>query len=124
MNRHLADVVAYLIEENRVLIRDRDCLFTVEFKGALETAGVRTVLTPALAPNCNAYAERFVLSIKSECLGRMIFFGDNSLRRAYHEFVEHDHHERAHQGLATSVSCAGRPWGPAKWSARSALAGS
>jgi len=57
------------------------------------------VLTPKLAPNCNAYAERFVLSIKSECLRRMIFFGEGSLRRAIADFVAHHHQERAHQGL-------------------------
>jgi putative transposase len=57
------------------------------------------VLTPKRAPNCNAYAERFVLSIKSECLRRMVFFGETSLRRAIVEFVEHYHAERAHQGI-------------------------
>ncbi len=47
----------------------------------------------------NAYAERFVLSIKSECLRRMVFFGEASLRRAIAEYVEHYHGERAHQGI-------------------------
>lgn len=65
----------------------------------LETAGVRDVLTPVRAPNCNAYAERFVLSSKSACLGKVVFFGDNSLRRACDELVEYDHHQRAHKGL-------------------------
>jgi putative transposase len=99
MARNLTDCVDGFLAGHRVLIRDRDCLFTAKFTKTLETAGVRNVLTPVRAPNCNAYAERFVLSIKSECLGKMIFFGDNSLRRACHEFVEHYHHERAHQGL-------------------------
>jgi transposase InsO family protein len=57
------------------------------------------VLTPKQAPNCNAYAERFVLSIKSECLRRMLFFGDGSLRRAISEYVAHYHEKRAHQGI-------------------------
>ena len=57
------------------------------------------VLTPKRAPNCNAYAERFVLTIKSECLRRMIFFGEASLRRAIAEYTEHYHAERAHQGI-------------------------
>ena len=51
------------------------------------------------APNCNAYAERFVLTIKSECLAKLILFGETSLRRACDEFVEHYHAERPHQGL-------------------------
>ncbi len=56
-------------------------------------------LTPKQAPNCNAYAERFVLSIKSECLRRMIFFGERRFRAAVSSYVAHYHTERAHQGL-------------------------
>src|SRR2546427_3388642 len=51
------------------------------------------------SPNLNAYAERFVRSIKDECLNRMIFIGQASLRRAVAEYVEHYHAERNHQGL-------------------------
>ena len=57
------------------------------------------VLTPKQAPNCNAYAERFVLSIKTECLRRMIFFSESSLRRAIAEYTQHYHAERGHQGI-------------------------
>ena len=60
---------------------------------------MNVILSPFQAPNCNAFAERFVLSIKSECLNRMIFFGEGSLRRACSSFLEHYHSERAHQGL-------------------------
>ena len=63
---------------------------------------VEVVMTPKRAPNCNAYAERFVLSIKSECLRRMIFFGEVSLRRAVSEYVAHYHEERAHQGIGNA----------------------
>ena len=66
----------------------------------MEDAGITPIQTPFQAPNANAFAERFVLSIKSECLRRMIFFGEASLRRAVSEFVAHYHVERAHQGLA------------------------
>ena len=90
------------LKGHRVLIRDRDCLFTARFTDVLEGSGVRSVLTPVRAPNCNAYAERFVLTIKSECLGKMILFGETSLRRACSEFVEHYHTERAHQGLGNA----------------------
>ena len=72
---------------------------------------MRSVLTPVRAPNCNAYAERFVLTIKSECLGKMIFFGEDSLRRACDEFVEHYHTERAHQGLGNERVVHGAPVG-------------
>ena len=52
-----------------------------------------------LSPNLNAYAERFVRSIKEECLNRMIFIGQASLRRAVSEYMSHYHAERNHQGL-------------------------
>jgi transposase InsO family protein len=64
---------------------------------------VQVIRTPRQAPNCNAHAERFVLSIKSECLRRMIFFGESSLRRAVHEYLEHYHLERSHQGIGNEV---------------------
>ena len=51
----------------------------------------------------NAYAERWVLSVKSECLDRMIFFGEGSLRRALREYGTHFHHERPHQGLGNEI---------------------
>lgn len=55
--------------------------------------------TPYLAPNCNAYAERLVRSIKEECLDRIIFVGEAHLRWTLREFAAHYHHERNHQGL-------------------------
>jgi len=97
--RNLTDCVDGFLKGHRVLIRDRGCLFTARFTSTLEAAGVRSVLIPVRAPNCNAYAERFVLTIKSECLGKLILFGESSLRRACNEFVEHYHTERAHRGL-------------------------
>jgi transposase InsO family protein len=57
------------------------------------------VLTPVRAPNANAYAERFVRSIKEECLDRMIPLSERHFRRAVREFVAHYHGERNHQGL-------------------------
>ena len=54
---------------------------------------------PPRSPNLNAYAERFVRAIKEECLDRMIFVGQASLRRAISEFVVHYHCERNHQGV-------------------------
>ena len=61
------------------------------------------VQTPLQAPNANAYAERFVRSIKQECLNRVIPFGDRHLRRMIAEYVEHYHRERNHQGLANEL---------------------
>ena len=97
--RNLTDVVDGFLKHHRFLICDRDTKFTEQFKRILRDTGVEIVLTPRRAPNCNAFAERFVLSIKSECLRRMIFFGEASLRRGISEFVGHYHEDRAHQGL-------------------------
>ena len=54
---------------------------------------------PPRSPNLNAYAQRFVRTIKESCLDQMIFFGEAALRGAIHEFVVHYHQERNHQGL-------------------------
>ena len=81
------------------LIHDRDTKWTREFLAFLEDEGVESVRCPARAPNCNAYAERFVRSLKEERLDRMVFFGEKSPRRAPRNFVEHYHLERNHQGV-------------------------
>jgi putative transposase len=64
----------------------------------LQDAGLRVIQTPYRAPNANAYAERFVRSIKEECLNRLIPFGERHLRLVA-SFVAHYHRERNHQGL-------------------------
>src|SRR4030088_3333081 len=83
----------------QVLICDRDRKWSGDVRRALGGAGVRVVLTPVHAPNANAYAERFVRSIKEECLDRLIPIGDGHFRRAVTEYVAHYHRERNHQGL-------------------------
>ncbi len=69
----------------------------------IEDAGTDVIRLPYRSPNLNAYVERFVLSIKNECLDRMIFFGEQSLRRAVAEFIRHYHGERNHQGLGNAL---------------------
>ena len=64
----------------------------------LADAEVRVVQTPFQAPNANAHAERFVRSIKSECLDRVILLGERHLRQTTREFMTHYHRERNHQG--------------------------
>ena len=69
----------------------------------LEGAGVKSVRLPPRSPNLNAFAERFVRTIKEECLDRMILIGEESLRRAVEQFCEHYHRERNHQGLENKI---------------------
>ena len=84
---------------HRALICDRDRKWSRAVRQRLGDAGIRVVLTPERAPHANAYAERFVRSIKEECLDRVIPLGERHFRRAITEFVEHYHLERNHQGL-------------------------
>jgi putative transposase len=72
----------------------------------LQEAGIRIMQTPYRAPNANAHAERFVRSIKEECLDRIIPLGERHFRRAVREFVAHCHLERNHQGSETRSSIA------------------
>ena len=88
---------------HRVLICDRDAKWSAPVRERLSEAGIRVVQTPFQAPNANAYAERFVRSIKHECLNRVIPFGDRHLRRTIAEFVAHYHRERNHQGLGNEL---------------------
>jgi len=81
----------------------RDPLFTDEFRELLRTAGVKCLKLPAHSPNLNAFAERFVLSIKSECLDKLVLLGERHLRLAVAEFVEHYHLERHHQGRGNQL---------------------
>src|SRR5262245_21203830 len=88
-----------------VLICDRDRKWSREVRRNLQDAEIRVVRTPECAPNANAYAERFVRSIKEECLDRMIPLGEGHFRRAIAEFVEHYHRERNHQGVGEHADC-------------------
>ena len=97
--RHLTDDVDGVLRGDRLLICDRDRKWSAGVECFLATAGVRVIRTPLLAPNCNAYAERFVRSIREECLNRVIPLGGGHLRRTLAEFVAHYHGERNHQGL-------------------------
>ena len=101
--RNLTAAVDGFLLDHRFLICDRDTKFSDQFRRILKDARIAIVLTPHRAPNCNAFAERFVRSIKEECLNRMIFFGESSLHRAIREYVEHYHRERPHQGIANAV---------------------
>ena len=87
----------------RVLLCDRDAKWSAAVRERLEEAGIRVVQTPYEAPNANAYAERFVRSMKEECLDRIIPIGEGHFRRAVMEFVAHYHRERNHQGLENAL---------------------
>ena len=101
--RNLTDCFDGFLNGKRFLIHDRDPLYTAQFTETLEACGVRCVKLPPKSQNLNAFAERFVRSIKSECLDRMIFFGGKHLRCVVKEYVEHYHAERNHQGIGNRL---------------------
>lgn len=101
--RNLTDDVDGFLKGKRYLIHDRDPLYTREFLSMLGEQGIESVKLPPRSPNLNAYAERFVRSIKEGCLERMIFFGEDALRKAVRDFVAHYHFERNHQGLGNQL---------------------
>jgi transposase InsO family protein len=103
MSRNVTDVSDGFLTGARYLIHDRDPLFTGAFRETLANAGVEGVRLPPRSPNLNAYAERFVRSVKESCLDRLILVGERSLRRAVPEFVAHYHLERNHQGLGNRL---------------------
>ena len=87
----------------RQLILDSDPLYTKAFRAVLKRGGVTVIKIPAKSPNLNAYAERFVLSIKSECLDRVVPMGEGHLRRIVGEYAKHYQHERNHQGIENEL---------------------
>ena len=101
--RNLTDVSDGFLLNSRYLIMDRDTKYTQEFRDSLDREGVKPVRCRVRAPNCNAFAERFVRSIREECLDRMILFGEASLRRALKEYGVHYHSERNHQGVGSRL---------------------
>ena len=101
--RNLTDCVDGLLRGTRYLILDRDPLYTRAFRSTLADAGVNVVRLPARSPDLNAFAERFVLSVKSECLNRVIPLGERHLRHTLEQYVRHYHCERNHQGLGNEL---------------------
>jgi putative transposase len=92
--RNVLDSVHGFLTGKRFLLLDRDPLYTSQFRALLSSAGVAPVRLPPSSPNLNAYAERFVRSIKSECLSKLVLLGEDHLRAAVREYLEHYHEER------------------------------
>jgi len=86
------------LDERRYALHDRDSKFCPLFRATLQAGGIKPIRLTAWSPNLNAYAERWVRSVKEECLSKLILFGETSLRRALTEFIGHFHAERNHQG--------------------------
>ena len=82
----------------RYLLHDRDTKYSAAFRAIIESGDTETLRLPTRSPNLNAHAERWVRSVKEECLSKIIPFGERSLRQAMKDYVAHYHTERNHQG--------------------------
>jgi transposase InsO family protein len=82
-----------------VLIRDRDSKYTLGFDEVFRSEGVRIIRTPVRAPRANAYAERWVQTLRRECLDSLLIFGRRHLERVVHEYIVHYNQHRPHRAL-------------------------
>ena len=97
--RQLTDGVDGILLDKGYIILDRDTKYCQAFRDFLKREGVEVIRLPPRSPNLNAYAERWVGSVREECLSRLIPVGPGMLRRALREYSAHFHQERNHQGL-------------------------
>jgi putative transposase len=93
----------------RYLLHDRDTKFCQSFRELIKTGSVNPLRSPARSPNLNSYAERWVRSVKEECLSRLILFRESSLRRALQQYIVHYHEERNHQGKDNRILFPSQP---------------
>ena len=97
--RNLVDRTDGFMRRATHLIHDRDPVFASGFTEVLKLAGIKCIRIPPQSPNCNPHAERFVRTIRDECLDQLVLFGERHLRLVVKEFVDHYLTERFHQGL-------------------------
>ena len=101
--RNLTDPFDGSLGRGTYLLMDRDGKYSESFRQILDNAEVFLIRLPPKSPNLNAYAERFMRSLKEESLHRLILFGERSSRTAVSEFLSHYHAERNHQGLRNQI---------------------
>jgi putative transposase len=93
-------VIEDRLAETRFLIRDRDAKFSGPFDEVFRCEGVRVIRTPIRSPKANAFAERFVRTVRRECLDHLLVFGERHLQQVLSEYLRHYNEERPHRGLS------------------------
>ena len=104
----------------RFLLRDRDAKFSGPFDEVFDTEGVRVIRTPIRAPKANAFVERFVRTVRSECLDHILVHGRRHLDRVLDVYLSHYTEQRPHRGLDPATPRGGSPW-PARQTERSRI---
>ena len=112
--RNLTNCEDGVLNGKRYMLMDRDNKFCESFRALLSDTGTEPVRLPPRSPDLNAHLERFFGSLKSECLSRIIFFGESPLRRAIAVYLDHYHGERNHQGLGNAILEPGQEVGRAE----------
>ena len=103
IDRNLTVPFDGFLKDKKYVLMDRDTNCSCAFRSILEDSGVQPVRLPVRSPDLNSHIERFHLSIKSECLSRMIFFGENMLRHTVLQYLAYYHGERNHQSLNNEI---------------------
>ena len=101
--RNITDPFSPPLLNAKFIIHDRDSKYTTQFFKYLSTSGIRPLKLPAKSPNLNAFAERFVRSLKEECLKHFILWSVDSVRHVVSEYIEFHNHERNHQGIKNEI---------------------
>jgi putative transposase len=99
-NLSFTDILTDILERMRFLIHDRDSKFTAAFDEVFRSEGIKVIHTPVQAPQANAYAERFVRTVRNECLDWLLILGRRHLKHVLRIYVQHYDRERPHRGLA------------------------
>ena len=129
-SRHLTWTLGERPESFRFLIRDRNQKFTDSFDDMFRGSGLEIIRTPFRAPQANGVAERFVRTVRSECLERLLILNNQHLERVLDVFVKHYNGHRPHRALALTPPRPTRPpvapateWGEARVQRRDRLGG-
>jgi len=101
--RNASDAEVGFLLDKKYLLMDRDTKFSNAFRDILANVDVKAIRLPPRSPNLSPHLERFMRSIKEECLQRMIFFGEKSLHAATLSYIDHYHAERNHQGVGNQL---------------------
>lgn len=101
--RNLASDLADRGRSVKFLVRDRDTKFTTSFDEVFRSEGIQVIKTPVRSPRANAYAERWVRTVRTECLDWMLIFGHRHLERVLREYVDHYNRQRPHRGIGLAV---------------------